>query len=176
MAQQLQAQDQEVALLVLFDTINPGRLDTLSGIQAIFVRIDGFYRKIWFHLRSMTQLQFGDVPIYLLERLRNVWVITRRTRLSRAAAKFVRPVLPDDPYHILYHIGMRYRPKTYHGRVLLFRRSLRPISRYLDEKLGWSGLIAGEFNVVEIQGGHMDMFCELQVQNTAAKMVECLRD
>jgi acyl-CoA synthetase (AMP-forming)/AMP-acid ligase II/thioesterase domain-containing protein len=173
MAQRLQAQDQEVALLVLFDTVNPGRLDTLSGIQTILVRADELYRKIWFHLRSMTELQFGDVPTYFLKRLRNVWLtLTRRTRLSRAAVKFVRPVLPDD----LYQIGIRYRPKIYHGRVLLFRRSLRPISRYLDEKLGWSGLIAGEFNVVEIQGGHSDMLCEPQVQNTAAKMAECLRD
>ena len=79
-AQQLKAQDQEVGLLVPFDAVNPGRLDKLSAMQRIFVQADENYRKVWFDLRSMIRLKFGDAPAYLLERLKNVWLtLTRRT-------------------------------------------------------------------------------------------------
>jgi oxalate---CoA ligase len=166
-AQQLKAQDQEVGLLVLFDAVNPGRLDKLSAMQRIFVQADENYRKVWFHLRSMTRLKFGDAPAYLLERLKNVWLtLTRRTWLSRARARFVRPHDPPD----MHFLGMRYRPRPYHGQVLLFRRSLRAVSRHLDAKLSWGSVIIGEFNVVEIQGGHGDMLCEPGVQHTAAEL------
>ena len=175
-AQQLRAQGQEVALLVLFDTINPGRLDKLSAIQAIFVRADEFCRKIWFHLRMMTRLKFGDLPTYFLERLLAVWrTLMNWTWLSRATAKIVPPVLVYGLSNIQL-AGVRHRPKPYHGRVLLFRRGLRAVSKYLDVKLGWSSVITGEFSVVEIQGDHDDMFCEPQVQDTATKLAACLRD
>jgi hypothetical protein len=97
-------QDQEVALLVLFDAVNPGRLDKLSAMQRIFVQADENYRKVWFHLRSMTRLKFGDAPAYLLERLKNVWrTLTRRTRLARAHARFVHP---HDPPDMIVFIGL----------------------------------------------------------------------
>jgi hypothetical protein len=76
----------------------------------------------------------------------------------------------------MYLMGRRYRPKPYNGRVILFRRSLRAISRYLDANLGWDSVITGEFDVIEIQGGHEDMFDEPQVQRTAAKLAACLQD
>jgi thioesterase domain-containing protein len=77
-AQRLRAQDQEVALLVLFDAVNPARLDGLSVMQAIFVQGVELCRKIWFHLRSMTRLEFGDLPAYFLKRLKNVWHTLRK--------------------------------------------------------------------------------------------------
>jgi acyl-CoA synthetase (AMP-forming)/AMP-acid ligase II/thioesterase domain-containing protein/acyl carrier protein len=175
-AQQLRAQGQEVALLVLFDAVNPGRLDRLSVMRTIFVQADELCRKIWFHLRSMTRLDFGDLRAYFLERLKNVWhTLTRRTWPARATIEFLRPVLRRQPPN-MHVMGRRYRPKPYNGRVVLVRRSLRAISRYLDWQLGWGGVIAGEFDVVEIQGGHGDMFDEREVQRTAAKLAAYLRD
>lgn len=169
-AQQLRAQGQEVALLVLFDAVNPARLDRLSVVQAIFVQTDELCRKIWFHLRSMTLMEINERPAYFLKRLKNVWhTLTRRTRPARVAMELLSPVLRHD-LPDLYHMGRLYRPKPYNGRVLLFRRSLRPVSRYLDEKLGWGSAIVGEFSVVEIQRGHEDMFCEPQVQRVAAEL------
>jgi hypothetical protein len=41
-----------VALLVRFDSVNPGRLDGLSMMHAVLVWTDEFLRKIWFHLRG----------------------------------------------------------------------------------------------------------------------------
>jgi thioesterase domain-containing protein len=123
------------------------------------------------------RLDFDDVPAYFLERLQNVWhTLTRRTRPARATAEFLRPVLRRLPSDNMHLIGRRYRPKPYTGRVVLVRRSLRAISRYLDSKLGWEGVIGGEFEIVEIQGGHSDMFNEPQVQCTAATLAAYLQD
>jgi acyl-CoA synthetase (AMP-forming)/AMP-acid ligase II/thioesterase domain-containing protein/aryl carrier-like protein len=173
-AQQLRAQGQEVALLVLFDAVNPGRLDKLSVIHAIFVQADELCRKIWFHLCWITQLEFGEVPAYFLARLKNVWhTLTRRTGPARVTTEFFRQVFLRQPPN-MYLMGRRYRPKSYDGRVVLVRRSLRAISKYLDWKLGWGDVIAGEFDVVEIEGGHGDMFDEPQVQCTAARLAAYL--
>ena len=74
----------------------------------------------------------------------------------------------------MYLMGRRYRPKPYDGPVVLVRRSLRAISRYLDWKLGWGDVTAGEFDVVEIRGGHGDMLEEPQVQSTARNLAAYL--
>jgi oxalate---CoA ligase len=174
-AQQLRAQGQEVALLVLFDAVNPARLDGLSVTRRIFVQADELCRKVLFHLRLMTRLNFDDLVAYFIERLKNVWhTLTRRTWPARATIQFLRRTLRLPPN--MHLMGRRYRPKPYNGRVVLFRRSLRASSRYLGWDLGWSGVITGEFDVIESQGGHGDMFDEPEVQRTAAKLATYLRD
>src|SRR5262249_8128594 len=108
--------------------------------------------------------------------LKNVWhTLTRRTWPARVGREFLRPVLRNEPRE-MYAMSRRYRPKPYNGRVVLFRRSLRAIQQYLDRKLGWGGVITGELDVVEIEGGHDDMFKEPGVQRTAAALTVYLRD
>jgi oxalate---CoA ligase len=175
MAQQLRARGQEVRLLVLFDSVNPSRLDGLSVMHANLVQGDELCRKIWFHLRSMARLEFKRLPAYFCARFKNVWhTLTRRTWLARTGMAFRRPVFERE-YPAMYLMGKRYRPKPYEGAVLLFRRSLRPISKYLDEKLAWGDLIVGKFDVVEVQGGHDDMFNEPHVERTAGELAARLR-
>jgi hypothetical protein len=82
-AQQLLIQGQEVALLTLLDAVNPCRLDGLSVPQVLFVLADETFRKIWF-LRSMSRLNFRELPAYVCERLKSVWhTLTRRTWPAR---------------------------------------------------------------------------------------------
>jgi acyl-CoA synthetase (AMP-forming)/AMP-acid ligase II/thioesterase domain-containing protein/acyl carrier protein len=174
-AQQLREQGQEVALLVLFDSVNPARLEKLSTLGVVLVHADELFRKIWFHLRWMIQLEPGRVPAHFIGRLERAWhTLTRRIGPARAAMNFFRPILSTQPPN-LYLVGRRYRPKSYDGRVILFRRSLRAVSKYLDWKLGWAGVIAGDFDVVEIPGGHEDMLGP-QVQCTAVKLAGYLSD
>jgi thioesterase domain-containing protein len=75
----------------------------------------------------------------------------------------------------MYLMDRRYRPKSYDGRVVLVRRSLRAMSLHLDRMLSWGDVISGGFDVVEIHGGHGDMFNEPQVQYTAANLAAYLR-
>jgi hypothetical protein len=75
----------------------------------------------------------------------------------------------------MYVMARRYRPKPFNGRVVLFRRSRRAISGYLDAKLGWGHLVAGEFDVVVAESDHDAMFDEPQVQHVAAELAARLR-
>ena len=175
-AQQLREQGQEVALLVLLDAVNPARLAELSTVAKILILADESRRKILFHLRSMTQLELERVPAYFIERLKNLWhTLTRRVWPARMTREFVLPILSHRPSdeHL---VGRRYRPKPYNGRVVLFRRGLRAVSKYLDWNLGWADLIVGELNVIEIQGGHGDMLDGPQVVCTAVKLARYLND
>ena len=92
-----------MALLVLLDSVNPARLDGLSVTQAFFVQADELCRKIWFHLRSMTRLEFADLRACFLKRPKNVWhTLTRRS--VAGAGKYgilLRLVLRRDlPKHV----------------------------------------------------------------------------
>src|SRR5262249_8068599 len=115
---------------------------------------------------------------YFVERVRNVWhTLTRRTWLAQASTRLVSAVSRRPPAKLYLNLmSKRYRPRPYDGRVVLFRRSLRPISRYLDCKLGWGGVITGEFDVVEVRGDHGDMFDEPEVRRTAATLAAHLGD
>jgi hypothetical protein len=70
--------------------------------------------------------------------------------------EFLRLVLRRDLPN-MHLMGRRYLPKPYNGRIVLFRRSRRAISGYLDAKLGWGRLIAGEFDVVVVESDHDDV-------------------
>jgi oxalate---CoA ligase len=175
-AQQLRSRGREVALLVLFDAVNPGRLDGLSRPRVFLVQADEFFRKVLFHLRSIARLEPENVFGYLFERLKNVWrTATRRSWLARATIQIAHQVsrtkLPG-----VERLGRRYRPTPYDGRVVLVRRSLRAISTYLDWKLGWGALINGELDVLEVQGGHSDMLDEPQVRATAVGLTRYFGD
>jgi thioesterase domain-containing protein/aryl carrier-like protein len=175
-AQQLRAQGREVALLVLFDAVNPGRLDGLSSPRVFAVQADELCRKVLFHLRSVTRLELGDVSDYLFERLKAVWhTATKRSWPARAAVQLFHQVSGTEPLS-LYLLGRRYRPTPYDGRVVLVRRSLRAISAYLVCKLGWGALINGELDVLQVPGGHSEMFDEPQVRATAGGLTLHLGD
>jgi thioesterase domain-containing protein len=140
------------------------------------VLADEFFRKVWFHVRSMAKLEPARVPAYFLERFKAVWrTLTSRTSMARAVTEFASPIRSRGSPN-MYLVGRRYRPKSYDGRVVLFRRSLRAVSKYLDWKLGWAGVIVGKLEVVEIQGGHGDIIDGPQVKCTADKLSECLGD
>jgi len=177
-AQQLQAKGQRVALLALFDTCNPGGRDAHSLLETMFARCDAFGRKMWFHLRSLARLKLREVPSYCLERLETVrldlksqvWLL-----LSRASAKLGSSVSLRDLDEIYRIAGMQYRPKPYHGRVVVFRRSVQRIGGYQDERLGWGDVLTGDCDVIAIPGDHRDMFLEPQVQRTAGALAAYLR-
>jgi hypothetical protein len=75
---------------------------------------------------------------------------------------------------------MKSRSSFRHGSrspsVVVFRRSLSPISRYLDYKLGPGDVIIGEFDVIEVQGSRSETFDEPALQRTAAALAAYLRD
>ena len=178
MARQLQAQGENVALLVLLDPdpLNPHSEPSsneesrwnLSSLKKAFRQI--FFR----HLRALAPLGLPEKLSYVLVRLKN-----RITSLGVKTTGVVQTALCEGfNYHLpldlrcfyLHRIyqraAQRYVPKPYDGRVTLFKTP----GRYLDGELGWGTQIAERLEVQELDTDHDRVFQEPYVQILAEKL------
>ena len=67
-----------------------------------------------------------------------------------------------------------YVPKSYSGRVTLFRTRSQPFLCSFDPLYGWGELAAGGVEVVSIPGSHEKIFVEPHVRELAARLSACL--
>jgi amino acid adenylation domain-containing protein len=151
MAQQLHAQDQEVALLALFDTY-PGKVETrgsqLKNLfklplkeQAAFILKKGTF--VMMTLRKRLELQMLPRP------LRNV-----RQACSRAAGG--------------------YDVQPYSGQVTLFRVKEKSVGSLNDPYAIWWRVAAGGVDLREISGDHLSLLKEPQVRLLAEQLSSAL--
>ena len=150
----------------MFDVLLDPRRD-LSGTRGLAAQASRFARKAAFHLRSARSLGPADAIGYLGGRLATLVGRTRR----RAAARAEANTQSDTPaavdfLAIQHHAAERYSPRPYDGRVLLFRRELRPAGEDSDGKLGWGNLVR-DLTTHTVPGDHRDMFLEPNVGITA---------
>ncbi len=178
-ALQLQAQGDEVALLVLFDAANPGTLKEFSKLQLLKVQPFLLIQKWKFRLANLRQATLKQAVAYVRQSLRlrldllsyKIWEVNYRfhLRVGRRIEGGLR-----DFEKISLHTMFNYRPKPYPGRAVLIRAESRPKGRFRDDTFGWSPLLAGEFEVHFIPGGHNDMFQEPGVETLAKTLKACL--
>jgi aspartate racemase len=151
MAQQLEAQGVEVALLALFDTY-PGKvasrgsqLKNLLGLplkeQVSFVFKKGSF--VMMTLRKRLELRM------LPRALRNV----RRACEKAAGEYYVEP---------------------YSGRVTLFRVKEKSVGSLNDPYAIWWRVAAGGVDLREISGDHLSLLKEPQVRLLGQELVDCL--
>ena len=53
-----------------------------------------------------------------------------------------------------------YEPKPIRGRLTIFRSTGEPAGRFLDPKLGWSGMAADGVDLMVVPGDHYTVFKE----------------
>jgi acyl transferase domain-containing protein/thioesterase domain-containing protein len=68
----------------------------------------------------------------------------------------------------------RYKPRSSHFPVALFRCTTRGIDDHTDYLLGWRNLVLGNFLVREIPGDHHTMMAEPNVKFLADNLSECV--
>src|SRR5262249_57667809 len=74
-----------------------------------------------------------------------------------------------------YFPGPDFEPKTYGGRVSVFRAHRQPLNRIRDKELGWGKLAAGGVDLHYVPGRHgQSVLSEPHVQVLAAKVKDCL--
>jgi amino acid adenylation domain-containing protein len=147
MAQQLHAQRQEVALLALFDS----------------------------HLAPKEyRLPLNSVLSNLL-RLGPATVMDRvKYRAIQLRAKFRKGGYEPHVHHpwgVQRDLADAYVPKTYPGRVLLFKAAqpMRTVFHSFDPpEVGWQKWAAGGVEVQEVSAGHIELLEEPHVRNVAA--------
>ncbi len=171
-ARQLQAGGQDVCLLVLFDTANPG--STMRRYRRLAVQLRD--RALHDIRRLVSE---PDKVTYLRHRLRPVtkfvtlwfWTLAQRSRHVK------KPGLPRHPHDVDVDHGprlayLRYAPKLYPGHLTLFR-ALHGVKDPPDPLLGW-GRLVGSVEVHEVPGEHMTMLREPHVRIVAKRLTACL--
>ena len=149
MALQLREVGENVAFIALFDTF-AGK--PMTG---------------WQVLRKLLRQPLPEQAAYVSRRLPGFLTYLKR----RAQGEFSPELLAVQKSLVIAE--EKYEPKRYPGTVTLFlpeKKSLRSVEEPLA---GW-GEFATQVDIVEVAGGHSEMFFEPHVRTFAGKLKDCL--
>jgi thioesterase domain-containing protein len=172
-ARQLRAQNETVALLVLFDAENPN--PSPSGLNSKGSGRRRLWRRIRHHFTNLRRATMAERLDYLRDTLRTrvmilkyvSWGVYYKLHLyATGSVQGLRRVFDGIAYFAVRH----YRPQTYPGRALLIESTALLEAAYGDHGMGWGELVRGGLEVESVAVGHREMFMEPYV-NTLAEMV-----
>jgi thioesterase domain-containing protein len=179
-AQQLSQAGQEVALVVMIQSMHPA--------SASFDPTTTTVQRWWHRTTKRLALERDNLAYrgtnYIYERLRRVWEVGRaRTELAldRVTANGRSRIHASMPY-ILESLTIEHDrafdehvPRPYHGDVVLFRASRQLSGLLADSTLGWKGVIHGGLDVCDIPGHQQNLLIEPNVSRLAAELAARLR-
>jgi len=148
-AQQLTAQGEEAALLVMFDTY-PGDLEPI-GSSLIKLLLNPS-RQHWFH----------DVPKSLKKRFR------------RTVKALGVPKLLIDVRNANRDAAARYILRPYAGKATLVRAEEKSLRSAPDPHLAWNSLV-GNLEIHDIASDHYDLLVEPRVRDLAGLLKDCIQ-
>jgi thioesterase domain-containing protein len=169
MAQILQRQGEEVALVAMLDTYN---------FSVALKRKFGSFllQKARFHLGNFARLRPTEMFKYLTEKVR----VIRDGELANIMTSMPGSTQDDDVSRALSgteasvqaindHAAVQYQPKPYSGRITLFKPHIN-YKFYPDPKMGWGDLALGGLDVVELSMNPHAMLVEPFVKALAAEL------
>jgi amino acid adenylation domain-containing protein len=171
-AQQIIAQGDEVALLVMIDSSYP----THRAKLPYFARIQAALEKSVYHATLVARSKVAEIPAYLSQRITmlrgRVMAIWQRLEYLRAIQHADGPLEMNlDP---VIFAAATYHPKPYPSPVALFQAVERPSGKHWDLRYVWEKLIRGSFESHDIVGGHDGMFKEPYVAALGSELKNSL--
>jgi len=170
MAQQLQADNQTVALLVLIDSIGP---DQIHQIPLKFE--PGWETQILAFL-----IEEGSNFSVWLEQLRNFTTENEQIRYFLQQGKLNKTFPANfelaDVHRVInimkanFQAIWAYTPQVYAGRVVLFKAKERNAFNPDNSEISWAKMVNGELDVYEIPGNHLTMNFSPNVEVMAERM------
>ena len=157
MARRLELEGQQIALLGILDTW------VMENTYNIFFHLEHYAgRIVWFKgLGLKEQLRF-----------------MRKKAEKALAALSEKAPAPSEiarrAHHQVYFPGPDFVPRTYEGRITVFRVHQQPRHRIRDPQLGWGRLAKGGVEVHYIPGGHTSVFKEPHLPGLATELKKCL--
>jgi len=175
-AQQLTAAGQQVALVVMIQTMNPAaarfRPDT-SRVQRWRYRAT---KRIDLERENFSHRGAG----YIQHRLQHGWsmagaraaiALDRITGNGRHEGKrpsmaYVLESLSMEHDKVFY----KYQPRPYAGDVLLIRASKQMPGLIADESLGWKRILKGNLEILEVDGHQQNILIDPKVSSLAEQL------
>lgn len=168
MAQRLQAQGDEVALVAMLDTYNFALMGKNSGPKAI-------YQKLKFHLGNFVKLRPTEMWDYVREKIR----VARDGELQnwigggvkKSASGSETDVREASVQSVNDAACMAYTPKPYAGALTLFKPQVN-YDFYPDPDMGWKDLALEGLHHEELAVNPHAMLVEPYVQDLAQRLKE----
>jgi thioesterase domain-containing protein/acyl carrier protein len=178
-AQQLQAQGQDVAQVVMLETANPVRRKQYSGWKRMIARAQLKLHLLKFEYAYVQQLNSTQTRDYIAGRTskklaRMKQSLRRVLRASKFYPEFDDPA-SGNPLEVLYAAAAKYHPKPYRGRVVLIRSLERTFGFGHVLDLGWTELLGDDLEICETPGNHYTIYMQPNIDALANKMNSCLR-
>jgi len=179
MAQQLQTQGKEVALLAMVQSAHPDYpkfLPKTSGLHRMIYRI---ITRIDLEVNNLAEIESKERWPHDWKRVKRVTTIAR-VQVEKMFAKLHLRIPHSRAYaldvlekaHAMAYEN--YEPRPYQGLVALFRASKQPLGVYSDPALGWSELMKGGLELYEIPGYRLRVLQEPRVRILAEQLRACL--
>ena len=170
-AQQLQAQGEKVSVLALFDTLAPDAYTLYS-----------LHRRLWTHVRKSAfggyKYVFSKLTKKLQQSKQSLSLTNQfNTNSSDKNDRRKKQKQLNKVTQTYLKAGENYVPQIYSGNVTLFKSmDTGNASEFgdFDAQLGWSNLVSGELNVIDIPGDHLGILKEPNVAILAQKLQECI--
>ncbi|MGB3208607.1 MAG: amino acid adenylation domain-containing protein, partial [Crinalium sp.] len=170
MAQQLHAQGQKVAMLILLDTISPN----LSKVRPSSAQ------SLWIHLSRIGQLKPKEAFQYIWGRINYRLIKNNPTQFIKNSiiensnqTQLLTPAIIEVAQNN-HQASENYQAKVYPGKLILFRPKLPSMDRVLcPDHLGWEDVVTEGVEIHTISGDH-GMFIEPHIQVLAKEIRSCL--
>lgn len=159
MARRLRDQGEEVSLVGILDTW------VLENTYNRFLYVEYYARRF----RASLRLGLKD-QLNLIRRKTGRLNSVEEAQGDNGVASLSNPMRAYFP-------GPNFQPKTYAGRVAVFRARKQPLNRIRDKDLGWGKLATGGVDLHYVPGRHgASVLREPNVQVLAAEVKKCLVD
>jgi thioesterase domain-containing protein/aryl carrier-like protein len=147
MARQLKNLGKEVGLLALID----GGVDVENPSRPAAVKYAKMARWKFYKIAFKLQDEIAEGPRqFVMKRLRHVWLQSRVRALEDSAAK--GEITMEQA---LLLAERAYKPEPYSGSALLIRFHDEAWQYSPDPLIGWSSLVKGGIDIVDLDGGHI---------------------
>jgi amino acid adenylation domain-containing protein len=173
MAQQLQAQGQQVAFLALLDTWVPSlskeerpESDDVK-VDEVDVLMEIFINDISFSLEDVRQLEPDKQLSYVIEQCQRLDLLPPNFWREQAH-RFLQVA------EALAQAGQHYQPQLYRGKITFFQASEKIAEAVDDPSLGWDRLATEGVEVHQVPGNHRNMVRIPHAQVLAEKLKVCL--
>ena len=171
MAQQLQAQGEQVGLLGVFDAPTPA---------LCYCQPPPLVYQLYIHASNwMNASGLAQKWQYVAVRLKPILQKLFNKGLAKAgvSTKAVDQPMPEI-YRRIEEIDRealkRYSPQPYPGKMTLFRALEKDPKQFYDPHLGWRYLIEGELEIHDVPGHHLSLILEPHVAELGTKLQHCL--
>jgi amino acid adenylation domain-containing protein len=167
MAQTLIAENRGTVLVVLFDTFCP----TGSGANGANGSARGLlYERLSKALQTWVSLSVSE-KWKELSRIAKI----SKNGIHRRVAHLMLPRSLKQVRGACETAAKTYVPRSYPGRLILFRSLHRPLLQLADPHAAWSRYAEQGLEIYEVEGNHDSILLEPQVRVVAEQLKDCLQ-